>query len=93
MKVPGKCRYPEPFSPWPNPANPHPPTHPPTQRGDVASGEGLQSVAGGGVNGTGSFFEDDDVLLSEMREDAERRRLSKGAGAGHAGSRCRDRGR
>ncbi len=37
-------------------------------------------MASGGVNGTGSFFEDDDVLLSEMREDAERRRLSKGAG-------------
>ncbi|KAG2434923.1 hypothetical protein HYH02_012121 [Chlamydomonas schloesseri] len=48
-------------------------------RGDLASGEGLESVAGG-ANGTASFFEDDDVLLSEMREDAERRRLSKGAG-------------
>ncbi|KAG2490863.1 hypothetical protein HYH03_010781 [Edaphochlamys debaryana] len=47
-------------------------------RGDLSSGEGLQSVTG--PNGTQRFFEDDDVLLSEMREDAERRAHLKGAG-------------
>ncbi|GLI67342.1 hypothetical protein VaNZ11_011416 [Volvox africanus] len=46
-------------------------------RGDLASGEGLESVTDGGK---ASFFEDDDVLLSEMREDAERKAHFKGAG-------------
>ncbi|EFJ41247.1 hypothetical protein VOLCADRAFT_98769 [Volvox carteri f. nagariensis] len=46
-------------------------------RGDLASGEGLESVAEGGPAG---FFEDDDVLLSEMREDAERKEHAKSAG-------------
>lgn len=49
------------------------------QRGDLASGEGLESVNEGGESA--SFFEDDDVLLSEMREDAERKAHAKSAGA------------
>ncbi|KXZ54830.1 hypothetical protein GPECTOR_4g901 [Gonium pectorale] len=51
-------------------------------RGDLASGEGLESVSG--ANASSSFFEDDDVLLSEMREDAERTAHMKSAGVAEA---------
>lgn len=93
------------------------------QRGDIASGEGLEMVQGlgqggsttrrslvsrggvtrrGGFNGTleadGSdtedgarFFDDDDVLLSEMREDAERRaHLHSAGGLGDTAPCCMD---
>jgi hypothetical protein len=49
------------------------------QRGDLESGEGLESAGSGGPDGQ-KFFGDTDVLLEELRTEGEEKQHSHSAG-------------